>query len=111
MATCDELTRKGGIHNDDLEDLHIVVMKPQLEILAAYYKRTILEKEAHRQTLILLGEIIAGDIDPATVIVNPDGWLIKAPRPNGAILPVEEVSPNGYANTADPLNLSLTSSP
>lgn len=73
--------QKGGIYTEPYVDLHQVIAKPLLEIVGEYFKKAVLEREYHKQTLNLLAQIVEGEIDPSTLIVNPDGWQIKGERP------------------------------
>ena len=104
----DEIRKGGLFEGDKLMDLHVVVAKPLLEITAEYYRTAVLEKELHKKTLALLAEVIAGEVDPASVIVTPSGWQIKQPRPQAEVDPLSvTVTPNAWDGPPDVYVASL----
>lgn len=73
---------KGGLYDPaPMRSLDDVILKPIMEIMREYYMNNVREKEAHRETLQLLTQVISGEVAGDTVLVTPDGWEIKAERP------------------------------
>jgi len=84
MATCNQTT-SGGIATGEMANLAAVMMQGLLQglmpAMQAYYTDLFQEREAHKQTLLMFQSVVEGEIALDAIVVNADGWQMKAERP------------------------------
>lgn len=72
----------GGIATEDMANLPDVLIGALMPIIKEYYRNLFLEREAHAKTLKVFQAALDGGLPEGRLIVNSDGWQIKAERPS-----------------------------